>query len=355
MSEKGIHSYQEIMSQHEVLEDSLRVFQSNVEAVNKLWNSDTFEQVIFTGCGSTYHLSKSAAAIFQSLTGLPAFFYPGSELVLFPEVVYPKDRSVLLVAVSRSGDTTETLEAIPMFRKVTGSKVIAITCDSKSSIAQLADIYLAVDTAQEESIAQTRSFSTMLLLAQALAGHIAGKDTSLLSEVPPVVERLLSEYEVLAKELGNDKKIEGIFFLGSGLLYGLASEAMLKMKEMSLSYSEAFHTLDFRHGPMSMVNENSIVIGLLSESALNHEVAVMKDMRKLGAKILAISEKPHPDLKSIGDLILLDSGLPNWARALTYLPVLQLFAYYRSISKGLNPDKPNNLDAVVHLSPMISE
>jgi glucosamine--fructose-6-phosphate aminotransferase (isomerizing) len=126
------------------------------------------------------------------------------------------------------------------------------------------------------------------------------------------------------------------------------------MKEMSLSYSEAFHTLDFRHGPMSMVNENSIVVGLLSETALKYEVEVMKDMRHLGARVLSISEKPHPGLKSIGDVILLDSGLPNWARALTYLPILQLFGYYRSMSKGLNPDKPNNLNAVVHLAPMIS-
>jgi glucosamine--fructose-6-phosphate aminotransferase (isomerizing) len=130
---------------------------------------------------------------------------------------------------------------------------------------------------------------------------------------------------------------------------------MLKMKEMSLSYSEAFHVLDFRHGPMSMVNEKSIVVGLLSESALEQEVEVMKDMRKLGARVLMISEKSYPDLESIGDLILLNTGLPGWAHAQSYLPVLQLFAYYRSVSKGLDPDKPNNLEAVVRLSPMMSK
>jgi glucosamine--fructose-6-phosphate aminotransferase (isomerizing) len=354
MSERGMHSYKEIMSQPEILSKALDVFQNQADALITLWKSNSFEQVVFTGCGSTYHLSKSAAAIFQSMTGLPAFSCPGSEAVLFPEIVYPKCKSILLVAVSRSGETTETVEAVPVFRKETGGKVVAITCDSQSSLVRLADLTIAVDAAQEESVAQTRSFSTMLLLTQALGGLIAGKDTSLLSRVPEVVRRLLSEHEVLIKGLGSDKKIERVFFLGSGMLYGLASEAMLKMKEMSLSYSEAFHTLDIRHGPMSMVNGNSIVVGLLSESALKYEVEVMRDMYHLGARILSISEKSRPDLKSIGDLILLDSGLPDWARTLTYLPVLQLFGYYRSMSKGLNPDKPNNLNAVVHLSPMVS-
>ncbi len=350
MSAKGTHSYQEIMSQPTVLESALGVFHENIGHIDRLWQSQTFEQVIFTGCGSTYHLAKTAAALFQALTGMPASCYPGSELALFPEIVYPKNKSMLLVALSRSGETTETLQAIPVFRAVTSGKVLAITCDSQSPLAGLADLSLAVDAAQEQSIAQTRSFASMLLLSQALAGHLGEADLDLLSAVPPGVGRVLAAYEDLAKVLGTDLEIERIFFLGSGYLYGLASEAMLKMKEMSLSYSEAYQTLDFRHGPMSMVNERTLVVGLLSESALAHEVDVMKDMRALGARIWSLSEKPYPGLDEIGDLTLLETGLPEWARAGLYLPALQLFAYYRSISKGLDPDKPNNLDAVVHLS-----
>ena len=120
MPEKVIHSYQEIMSQPRVLAAAQEVFRTRSADVSRFWQAGAFEQVIFTGCGSTYHLSKSAAALFQSLTGIPAFFYPGSELALFPEIVYPKDRSILLVTLSRSGKTTETLGAVPVFRAAVG-------------------------------------------------------------------------------------------------------------------------------------------------------------------------------------------------------------------------------------------
>jgi glucosamine--fructose-6-phosphate aminotransferase (isomerizing) len=189
----------------------------------------------------------------------------------------------------------------------------------------------------------------MLLLSQALAASIAGKDIGLLDKIPSEIGRIISRYENLAKELGENKHIEANFYLGSGLLYGLACEAMLKLKEMSLSVSEAFHVMDFRHGPMSMVDEKTIVIGLLSETVLDQEVAVLKHMKNLGGKILAISEKSHSDLPELGNLVLLETGLPPWANTVIYLPFLQLYAYYRSISKGLNPDAPKNLDAVIIL------
>jgi glucosamine--fructose-6-phosphate aminotransferase (isomerizing) len=349
MAKKENYTYTEIKSQPEILPEVLKNFQPLRSDLTSFWKSNDFEQVIFTGCGSTYHISKTAAALFQSLTGMPCFFYPGSEMVLFPDIVYPKDRRTLLVAESRSGETTETVEGVSVFRQVTGGKVLAITCDSQSTLAKLADLTLAADVAQEKSVAQTRSFSSMLLLSEAFAGHIAGKDLTILERLPAEIDRLFSSYEDLAKELGEDKQIDANFYLGSGLLYGLACEAMLKLKEMSLSVSEAFHVMDFRHGPMSLVNKTSIVIGLLSETALTQEVAVMNHMHNLGGRILSISEKPHPDLQKIGDLVLLETGLPPWANALVYLPFLQLYAYYRSLSKGLNPDAPNNLEAVIIL------
>lgn len=349
MELKESYTYREIKSQPEILPEVLQNFHERKAELSNMWKDGEYEQVIFTGCGSTYHISKSAAALFQSLTGVPAFFYPASELVLFPDVVFPKNRRTLLVTESRSGETTETVDAVASFRKAAAGKVLAITCDSKSSLAQAADLTLAADAAQEKSVAQTRSFSSMLLISQALAGHIGGKDIGLLDRLPTEIAHSFEEYEGLAKKVGENTAINANFYLGSGLLYGIASEAMLKMKEMSLSVSEAFHVMDFRHGPMSMVTEDSVVIGLLSENALPEEVAVMKHMRELGGQILSISEKPYEGLASLGDLVLLETGLPNWVHMLVYLPFLQLYAYYRSVAKGLNPDAPANLDAVIIL------
>ena len=144
--------------------------------------------------------------------------------------------------------------------------------------------------------------------------------------------------------------IERIYFLGGGPFYGLANEAMLKTKEMSLSHSEAYHSLEFRHGPMSMVNEHTLVVGLLSDTGLAEELRVLKDMQELGARTLAFIEDVSAMAEWRADHIVeLRSGLGEWERGPLCLPVLQRIAYYRAVAKGLDPDRPHNLTAVVEL------
>ena len=113
------------------------------------------------------------------------------------------------------------------------------------------------------------------------------------------------------------------------------------MKEMTLTHSEPFHFFEFRHGPMSMVGESTAVIGLRSSANAKHEQAVLDEMDALGAQVLSLGEE-KTDVPFV-------SGLAEEIRNALYLPVLQLMAYYRAIAKGLNPDKPRNLRAVVHL------
>jgi glucosamine--fructose-6-phosphate aminotransferase (isomerizing) len=177
-------------------------------------------------------------------------------------------------------------------------------------------------------------------------------------EIPPgdgqalfsAASEMIRKYESLAKALGDNGALSRFFFLGSGPCYGLACEAMLKMKEMSLSYSEAYHILEFRHGPMSMVGNDSLVIGLLSGNHIDHQLGVLRDVRALGAVILAVAEKDTAEISKVADFVIaLDSGLPPVWRAPLYLPVLQLMAYYRAIAKGLDPDHPTHLQAVVRL------
>jgi glucosamine--fructose-6-phosphate aminotransferase (isomerizing) len=251
--------------------------------------------------------------------------------------------------VSRSGETTETIQAVRVFREHTGGKVVAVTCGSSSTLSLQADLNISIDAAQETSLAQTRSFASMLIVVQSIAALIAGmSDRDVPDKLTATVTRLLSDYAALAKQLGEDPQIERFFFLGSGALYGIANEAMLKMKEMSLSYSEAFHMLEFRHGPMSMVNEHALVIGSITEEAAPQEIAVLRNMHARGAQILAISEQDY-GLSEWAHTIPLASGLPSWARPVIYLPVLQLMAYHRALSNGQNPDQPANLSFVIAL------
>jgi glutamine---fructose-6-phosphate transaminase (isomerizing) len=143
--------------------------------------------------------------------------------------------------------------------------------------------------------------------------------------------------------------LERYFFLGSGPQYGIANEGMLKMKEMSLSHSEAFHFLEFRHGPKSIVGADSLVAGLVSPEASGSERQVLEEMARLGATVLEITSEPP--MNGVARTVQLPATLPGWARPALYLLPLQLLAYHRTIDKGLNPDSPRHLDAVVTLDP----
>jgi glucosamine--fructose-6-phosphate aminotransferase (isomerizing) len=352
MSSKGQHTIAEISSQPDAWIDALQAFAAIEGELLRAWASLNPRQVVFVGCGSTYYLSQAAAFLFQRLTGVPARAYPSSEIVLFSPYVLPEPNDTLLVAVSRSGMTSETLSAVSRFRQRGGTASWAITCYPESPLAQVASLVLLARAAQEESVAQTRSFTSMLLLAQALTATMA-RDTAMMERLrglPRILRDLIGRVGELPERLGTDLDIERIFFLGNGPLYGVASEAMLKTKEMSLSHSEAYHPLEFRHGPMSMVNKHTLVVGLLSDSGLAEELRVLEEMQGLGARILALVEDDSAlDAWRPDHVIELRSSLQEWERGLLCLPVLQRLAYHRALAKGLDPDRPNHLTAVVRL------
>jgi glucosamine--fructose-6-phosphate aminotransferase (isomerizing) len=345
MTDIGKNTYQEIMSQPTIWEAALRIFQEQQQQFMTFWRQGEFRQVIFTGCGSTYYLSIMAARLFQQLTHIPSSALPASELV-FSASDYLKPSNTLLVAVSRSGTTSETLKAVDIFRETANGSILTVTCYSESPLSEKSDFTLAIDEAREESIAQTRSFSSMALMTQLIAASIANQDVQSANQLPTICHQLLNDQHALAQQFGEDEHISRFFFLGSSALYGIASEAMLKMKEMSLSYSEVYHTLEFRHGPMSMVNEKSLVIGLVNQASAIHEIAVLDEMQNRGAQIFALGNQVIPFTHAVN----LPDDLPSWCYPVLYLPLLQLIGYYRALLNGQNPDKPHNLDAVVSLA-----
>ncbi len=347
---KESHTWQEILSQPQTWQATLDAFAVGKTALEEFAGQADVDQILVVGCGSTYYLSQTAAATLTHCSGIPARALPSSELWLFPGTVSPNP--TLLLAVSRSGTTTETLRALERFREAGGGLAIAVTCYPESPLSRQADFALVTPAGQEQSIAQTRSFTSMLLLIQALAATLAGDEGMLerLNRLPDALEDLVVRLGDLPQRLGADQEIERFFFLGGGPLYGLANEAMLKAKEMSLSHAEAYHPLEFRHGPMSMANERALVVVFLSDAGLGEELRVLEEMAGLGARTLALVEdgSVFSDWRS-HDVVELRSGLNEWERGPLYLPVIQRVAYHRAVVKGLNPDRPNNLKAVVEL------
>ena len=116
-AERGSFTFKEISSQPEIWRDAIAAFHQQADALKTLWDKGGFDSVLFTGCGSTFYLAHAGAALFQQLTGINARAYPASEIVLFPDLVFPPSNHPLLITVSRSGETTETVEAVRIFRK----------------------------------------------------------------------------------------------------------------------------------------------------------------------------------------------------------------------------------------------
>jgi glucosamine--fructose-6-phosphate aminotransferase (isomerizing) len=346
MTDKGQHTLAEITSQPEIWQDALRVYAEQAQKLRALWDAGRFEQVVLTGCGSTYYAALIGAALIQAQTGVPGRALSASELMLAPQVHFKPGMPTLLIMVSREGKTRETIEAARQFRAHGRGVTLAVTCTSESVLAEEADVVLAVDTAREISRAQTRSFSSMTLLLQALALTFAGRDAvALLAELPAHLARLLRRYEPLARELGAAPDIQQFMFLGSGALYGMACEAMLKAMETTLLPGMAFHVLESMHGPLYVTTDRTLVGIMVQDELYAEEIRALAEAQKRGARCLLVMDQPpaSPVEESVS-LIALETGLPIEARAILYLPLLQLLIYHQSVNRGLNPDRPGKRD-----------
>jgi glutamine---fructose-6-phosphate transaminase (isomerizing) len=343
MEALGKHTREEILSQPQVWDSALRILDKEAGRTGDFLQRGHYDSILFTGCGSTYYLSIAAAGAWRELTGLDARALPASEIWLNPSATRPSHGRTLLIAVSRSGETTETLQACQSFRNKGQGDLLTISCYPGAPLTSMGNLNLLFPDSREESFAQTRSFSTMYIACLAAATIQAGKadDLAHMAALPERCEHLLSQYNELAFELGQDLHFERFYYLGSGLRYGLASELSLKMKEMSLSHSEPFHIMEFRHGPMTMANEQALIIGFLSDSNRASEQAVMNEMSDFGSETLSMGNR--------GARVSFDTGLPEVLYSPLYLPAGQLLAYFHAVSRGLNPDAGDKLKAVIHL------
>lgn len=342
MGPHGSYTRAEILSQPEVWAAALRRLDAQQAVLDALAHGG-YDSVVFTGCGSPYYLGLAAAAAMQEAAGIPARAVPAGELWLDPAATLPAGGRTLLVAVSRSGVTTETLRACTAFLGAGRGDLLTLSCDPAQPLATMGALNLTFPEAQEQSLAQTRAFSTLYLAALYLAARWGGHEEMLagLAALPAAAERQLASYHGLARELGADQAIDRFYFLGSGARYGLACELSLKLKEMALTHCEPFHFLEFRHGPRAMATRGALVVGLLSRRNRAHEAAVLAEVRAQGARTLAIGAADAD--------VAFGAGLPDVAAGPLYLPVGQLLACERAVARGFDPDRPANLSAVIRL------
>jgi glucosamine--fructose-6-phosphate aminotransferase (isomerizing) len=337
----GMYIYEEMTSQGRAWAELLPLVTRHTNSILEIFNG--IEEVVFTGCGSGLNAAFSGAPTFQALTGIPTRAIPAAETYLFSTSVLSSRRKTLAVLLSRSGKTTEVVQALEALRGM-GVRTIGITCTPESPLALGSEVALVLTPVEERAVATTRSLSGMILALQLMAA-IVGDEQAYMDELhvlPQICEKRMPEFEDLGKRIGQRLDVERYAFVGNGSFYGIARECQLKVKEMALLPVDAYPLFDFRHGPQSNVNESMLVTAFISDSAREGEIQFLEDMKAFGGLTWAICERAGGGLQA--DYILeLNAGISQLARPPLYLPAVQFMAYYRALSQGLNPDQPRQL------------
>lgn len=343
----------EILSQPVVWQTELAELRKSSLIESILEKTKSRTEWLFLGCGTSYYLAEAAAASWTILTGQRSRALPASEPLLFSDLAYLKSPDLQCVIISRSGATSEAIRAAELLSAELRLPTLGITCTANSGLERACDQTIHISAADEKSVVMTRSFTTMLLALQYLAARKSQRPDFIAAQLaaavhfagqmPSVCERIKA---FVAKHTFDD-----FVFLGQGPFHGIAREAALKVMEMSCSYSQVFHTLEFRHGPKAIVSPKSCLTFFLSEKGSAAESELLGEMKELGGVIVTVCNRANDAIRASSDLVVeLGWDGPELATLLPFIVPLQLLGYFTGIKKNLNPDEPKNLSRVVVLS-----
>lgn len=351
-SKPGEQTLQEIFSQPRAwteTETQLRESQllekfSNLFSPRSPW--------LFVGCGSSYYLSRLIAALWTKHFYIPATGVPASEFLFAPDETLRRLGVEQVVLMSRSGETTEVLRAAELLRKHHTVQTLGVTCNPQSPLEGLSTHSFKLTWADEKSPVMTRSFTAILLAFQRLGLQFVGDSefSGALDRLPRQAQDFLDSHTKKIQQFAGKKLFADYIFLGQGAHYWLAQEAGLKVTEMSSSYAQVFHSMEFRHGPRSIAGPDTLITFLVSEASAEEETLLVRELKELGAAICVIVNRATPELKKYSDLLIeLALDGPEFARyAVTAIPAHLLGAAV-GLRKGLNPDAPRNLTRAVVL------
>ena len=309
------------------------------------------KRVYIIGCGSAYHVGVAARYVFENLARLPVEVDVASEFRYRNPVLEPDS---LAVIISQSGETADTLAALRLCKE-RGIKTVGIVNVVGSSIAREADSTLYTWAGPEIAVATTKAYSTQLAACYLMAIAF-GEKRGILSEErsSQLVEELQTLPEKIEKTLEDKERIQWFaskyanahdaFFIGRGLDYAVALEGSLKFKEISYIHSEAFAAGELKHGPISLVEEGTLVVGVLTQPDLYEKtVSNLVEAKSRGAFLMGMTVYGNYSVEdTAGFTVYVPKTDPNFAVSLSVIP-LQLLAYYVSCAKGLDVDKPRNL------------
>lgn len=318
---------------------------------------DGVQKIYMIGCGTAYHAGLVGRAIFEKLARVTVESDIASE---FGYRDIPWGENQLMIVISQSGETTDTLVAMRR-AKEHNIPILAITNVKDSTIAREADKAIYTHAGPEIAIASTKAYTSQLVVLYLLALYVAKKrgtcDETLIREITKelnkisnYVEQTFEEEEKILKLAWQYHQIENAFFLGRGLDCAVAMEGALKLKETSYVHAEAYATGELKHGPIALVTEGSPAITVVTQDHMVEKcVGNLREIKNRGGKVIAVCKSSlQPMCRDLDDLILIPEVNSIITPIVSVIP-LQIFAYYMATLKGNNVDKPRNLTKSVQV------
>jgi fructoselysine-6-P-deglycase FrlB-like protein len=350
----------EIYNQASACAETIERAPLRLRKVQALLPLDQYTDIIITGCGSSHHLGLCAAFAWGQMLGRSVSAVAASELMHFADHYLTPSARPLVLAISRSGGTTEVRLAVERLRKDYGARAVALTGEPGGAVARVCDAELAFTECYERSVVMTQAFTCMLTGLYLLADGATGwTRLSEIERIPQVVARALEPSEQVLRPIAEDDRINKFFYLGSGPMKGLADECALKMTEMALAQAVSHRALEFRHGPKAALDRDSQVIVFPVAAERPHLATLAAEIEATDAQTLLISDcgLRVADFRAAEMNILKSAGLqtdPLNPQSEIFLPaayahVGQLLAYWRAAARDMDPDAPPHLARTVLL------
>ncbi len=309
------------------------------------------DNIYITACGSAYHAGMVGQYVIENLAKIPVRVELASEFRYRDPLL---SKNSLVIAISQSGETADTLAAIRE-AKSKERKTLGIVNVVGSSIAREADNVLYTYAGPEISVATTKAYSAQLAAVYCIAIHFAyvrgeideAKYSELVEELktlPAKIEKILDDKERIQWFAAKQSSLKDIFFIGRGIDYAISMEGSLKMKEISYIHSEAYAAGELKHGTISLVEDGTLLIGVLTQQKLYEKtVSNMVECKARGAYLMGLTTYGNYDIEDRADFVTyVPKTDEHFTASLAIIP-LQLMSYYVSVAKGLDVDKPRNL------------
>lgn len=345
-------TYAEIHNQYDALARTVDYLSSRADECTKFFKSGAFNQIVFIGSGSSYHISEAAAMSARLRLDMAATALTGGDLMLHPEQYSPLFMGkTLAVFLTRSGETSELINAAEYLRHTFADVAIAaVVCAENSDLAVKAELSLEIPWAFDESVCQTRSVTNLYVAVLMLIDIASGSNDVAGScrQLSTYGVQFLKSIESIAEEVSSMPWTNAVL-LSDGEGFGIACEAALAFNEISLTPAMCKHLLDVRHGPIVLVDSSTLVIARLDTERFEYQSDLVRDLIKRGALVITVSDVDLPSIEGVYKQLNLGCRLDTGVVNAIVLPVAQLLSYYRALALGKNPDNPEGLDAWIKL------